>query len=136
MSERITAIEEVDTVLKNDKGYVYSMAGGFKITTERQTIELLIDESPQCCEEYGYFMSEDDIQGFVGANLLGLNIVDTGLRLEKLPEDDWDKSTNTLFVNIETDRGLLQFTAYNSHNGGYGHDAVIRTAHVEYEVEL
>ncbi len=30
-----------------------------------------------------------------------------------------------MFVNLETNVGLLQFVAYNSHNGYYGHDAVL-----------
>ena len=28
-----------------------------------------------------------------------------------------------MFVNINTSNGLLQFAAYNNHNGYYGHNA-------------
>lgn len=60
----------------------------------------------------------------------GVSITDT-----ELNEAVWQKSGldptviyyegNTMFVNIDTDRGVLQFVAYNEHNGYYGHSASV-----------
>jgi len=30
-----------------------------------------------------------------------------------------------MFVDLKTDRGKLQFVAYNEHNGYYGHEAEV-----------
>lgn len=79
-------------------------------------------------------MSEDNLDEFVGATLLGLRVIDTDGKTaseikpdEDYRDDDFDDSDgrfdNAMFVNIETDRGALQFTAYNNHNGYYGHVA-------------
>ena len=35
-----------------------------------------------------------------------------------------------MFVNVETDKGLLQFVAYNEHNGYYGHEACVISKHL------
>jgi hypothetical protein len=36
-------------------------------------------------------------------------------------------------VNIDTDRGQLQFVAYNEHNGYYGHNAVVVSKQLTHE---
>lgn len=112
--------------------YVGGREAGFRILTSAQTITLAIDDSGQCCESWGYFLTEDDTSKFVGAELRGVAITDTnrshrvfvtgwgaddGENVEHLDEGD------VMFVDIETDRGVLQFVAYNSHNGYYGHEA-------------
>jgi len=51
--------------------------------------------------------------------------------------DDDDKATSTMFINIDTSEGLLQFAAYNSHNGYYGHSVCYMiNNHVEQERTL
>jgi hypothetical protein len=52
---------------------------------------------------------------------------------KKLP--DLDKG-EAVFVNFETDRGTLQFTAYNGHNGYYGHTVYIETQKLKHEVSI
>lgn len=37
-----------------------------------------------------------------------------------------------IFVDIKTDCGTLQLAVYNSHNGYYGHEVLIRENNVEY----
>ena len=39
-------------------------------------------------------------------------------------EEDLDAGS-AMFINVETTRGLLQFAAYNEHNGYYGHDVLL-----------
>ena len=73
-------------------------------------------------------MSEDDFADFIGAQLIDIKIVDTALNVTELKMEDELKgggldAGDTMFVNINTSEGLLQFVAYNSHNGYYGHTA-------------
>lgn len=128
MNEKIVSIEEI-----LDMGEKWCKQDGFRITTNHQKIELLIDSDQQCCENWGYFLSEDDIQRFVGADLLGVTVTDTERNKEKhveLYEGD------ALFVDIETSVGVLQFVAYNEHNGYYGHRATVVSEQLKYEAYL
>lgn len=36
-------------------------------------------------------------------------------------KEDLDAGS-AMFINVETTKGLLQFVAYNEHNGYYGHE--------------
>lgn len=40
-------------------------------------------------------------------------------------------SISAMFINVETTRGLLQFAAYNEHNGYYGHDVLLVSKYEE-----
>ena len=118
--ENIISIKEVENFqLKEDS---YSKYDGFEIVTDQQTIKLGISNGQSCCEDWGYFMTEDDLSDFIGAELIGVSITDTILKTELLV-DTYDG--DSMFVNINTSAGLLQFVAYNSHNGYYGHEAVV-----------
>lgn len=133
--EKILSIKEVELELENEWG-TYS---GFEITTDNQVIKLLIQSNQQCCERWGYFMSEDDIQSFVGTHFLKLKITDTELKeglLEKHNLDDEYFEGGVMFVDIETTSGTLQFVAYNAHNGYYGHQAMIISKQLKHEERL
>ncbi len=127
MKEIIKQIIEVDNY-KEDKDSWGHMAG-FKVITNQQEILLLIDDESSCCEQWGYFWSDEDIKDFIGFELLKIEVVDTALDKEVLKkhvdvDDSWFEG-GVMFVNFETNRGTLQFTAYNNHNGYYGHEAKI-----------
>ncbi|MDD4374209.1 MAG: hypothetical protein PHG67_09855 [Bacteroidales bacterium] len=107
---------------------------GFVITTDQQEIKLGIDNGQCCCENWGYFMSEDDLSEFIGTNLISVKIVDTALKNWEEIEDMYEG--NAMFVNIETSNGLLQFVAYNEHNGYYGHEACVISKQVKEECYL
>lgn len=108
---------------------------GFKITTTEQEIYLVIDNMQCCCENFGYFMSEDNIDNFIGADLLDIKITDTiskSVTMNTLNDRCLELDDNgdidiyeggVMFVDIITSNGVLQFVAYNEHNGYYGHDA-------------
>lgn len=72
-------------------------------------------------------VSDDDIEYFIGAEYLGCSVVNTALETANYPfgveveDDGWWGECNTMFVNINTDRGVVQFAAYNIHSGYYGH---------------
>lgn len=99
---------------------------GFSINTNKQCILIGISNEKSCCELWGYFISNDDLQDFIGASILDINIVDECLNVKKLKDNcDIFFEGKVIFINIETSNGTLQFTAYNSHNGYYGHEVVV-----------
>lgn len=129
MPEMITAISEYESSTDG-----WDAEAGFKIITDQQTIILAIDDRASCCESWGYFLTEDDTEKFIGAHLLGIKITDTNRSnrqfttgwTEKIEEGKTEESLDAgdvMFVDIQTDRGTLQFVAYNAHNGYYGHEA-------------
>ena len=129
--EKILRIEQT-TFKKDPKDY--HNFNGFQVITDKQTIKLGIDDSQDCCEVTGYFWSNDKLEDFVGAKLLDIKIVDECLLKEKLKENFYEGGT--MFVDFETSKGVLQFTAYNSHNGYYGHEAVVISNQLNKEESL
>lgn len=136
MSEVIQLIEEY---AEKEGYYSYS---GFLIRTDKQEIKLLIDNDQYCCEHHGYFMSEDDLQPFVGSQLLELSVTDTALKTHLMKERGLDETSpyvyegGVMFVNISTSNGLLQFVAYNEHNGYYGHEAKVISNQLNHNITL
>ena len=119
----------------------FSGYNGFSIITNRQEIELLISNYQSCCENWGYFMNNDDLPSFIGSNILSVEITNTVLKTQKI--DDMDETSywkgtfpHTMFVNIYTDIGTLQFVAYNSHNGSYGHEAKVICKQLQHACSL
>lgn len=130
--EKILRIEEATFKKEGSK---YPTFEGYQIVTDKQTIKIGIENGQSCCEDWGYFMTEDDLTDFENAELISIDVVDTALRVEKLKELNVE-SADTMFVNFNTTKGLLQFVAYNDHNGYYGHDAIIISQQVTNEVVL
>ena len=132
--EQITKIEEHHEVIG------LSMSG-YAITTNEQVLKLMITDSQDCCENFGYFISEDDVNDFIGAELIDVKITDTELKegnLKKLELNVESESFEggVMFVDIVTSEGTLQFVAYNEHNGSYGHEAVIISKQLNHEIRL
>ena len=98
---------------------------GYLIHTKEHIIAILIDDQESCCESWGYLTSEDNIQDFVGAEILDIKIVDTVLNIKSLEDIGDLYEGGTMFVNIETAKGMFQIVAYNSHNGYYGHGVLL-----------
>lgn len=128
--------EKIKEIRPYEGGESYSREAGFEIVTDKQTIVLAIDDESCCCESWGYFLTEDETDKFIGAELRGVEITDTN-RSNKTFPTGWDSEDgenvihiedgDTMFVDIKTDRGTLQFVAYNAHNGYYGHEARVRS---------
>lgn len=109
-----------------------SNVAGFEVVTTQQTIRLLIDNDSSCCETWGIFWCNDEPAGFVGAKLRGVSLADAALNEAQMKVNDLDPSDErfdggVMFVNIDTDRGVLQFVAYNQRNGYVGHKATIHS---------
>jgi hypothetical protein len=141
MSETITAIYEykgaeydIDSEGEPMTGWGKQSEEGWKIETTEQVITLAISNGQSCCENWGYLMSEDWTGKFLEAELRGISLTDTN-RTKKTFSGKWtaemeeknptaifiEQEGQVMFVDIETDKGTLQFVAYNSHNGYYGH---------------
>lgn len=127
--EKILKIEETSFSINT-----WDSHSGFQIITNKQIIKLGISNLQSCCETWGYFLSEDDISSFIGSKIKGIEIVDTELKtkIKDMFEYGLD-SGDTLFVNIITTKGILQFVAYNAHNGYYGHHAVVISEQVTFD---
>lgn len=121
MGEKILRIEEASWPRPE---YKWSNYEGYFIITDQQTIKLGIDNGQSCCERWGYFMSQDNFDEFIGAEVLSIELADAALNVSKMKEIDMYEG-GCMFVNINTSKGLLQFTAYNEHNGYYSHEAVV-----------
>lgn len=111
--EYIEEIKELDGSTRMD---------GFKVITSEQEIILGIQNVTSCCETWGYFWCNDDVKEFIGAQVVGVTLTNEALITEKVPNI---YEGGVMFVNIETDRGILQFVCYNKHNGYYGHKATV-----------
>ena len=133
MTEIILDIKEVSGF--NDTPDSWSSYDGYKIITDKQEIFFGISNGQSCCENWGYFSTPDDLNEFIGTGLLEVKVVDTSLYTEKLKELYLDEG-QIMFVTFETTNGTLQFAAYNSHNGYYGHTAILRSIQLTDEQSL
>lgn len=120
--EKILSITEATFKIPNKD---WSQFDGYQIVTNEQTIQFGIDNEQSCCESWGSLMTNDTASEFIGANLISVSITDQALNNKKIEEIEHLDCGGVMFVNLETDKGLLQFVAYNAHNGYYGHEAVI-----------
>lgn len=120
--EKILRIEESTFTTKERSWGAYD---GFQIITDRQTIKIGISNSQSCCESFGCMITNDETKEFIGSELKSISIVDAALNNKKIEELEYLDQGGSMFVNLETSQGLLQFVAYNAHNGFYGHEAVL-----------
>ncbi|AHJ87267.1 hypothetical protein phiPsa374_009 [Pseudomonas phage phiPsa374] len=117
---KIASIEEVTFGKEHSTWYSYE---GYEITLDNgQKIKMGIDNGQSCCENWGYIISEDNLAQYVGAEYYGIEAV--GQALEHVEIKDVYEG-GIMFININTSEGVLQFVAYNEHNGYYSHQAVV-----------
>lgn len=117
--EIIKNIKEVsDVYFNNDKWGTYD---GYCIETDSRKLYFVINNEQRCRENWGYLASEDDFGSFIGSELKNVYVTDSELgTIVSNMKEDLDAGS-AMFINVETTRGLLQFAAYNEHNGYYGH---------------
>lgn len=120
MNEVILEIKEVSNP---DKHVGYD---GYLIKTDKQEIFLGVSNGQCCCESWGVVLSEDTVDDYVGGYLIDIKVTDKALNSKVLNEVYYDEG-GVMFVDLITTRGVLQFAVYNSHNGYYGHDAIVRS---------
>jgi hypothetical protein len=139
--EKILRIEEISFKGGNND---WSAKDGYQVITDTQTIKMGMDTETSCCENPGYFMSNDNLSEFEGAELYAIKLTDTALNgvdfkkggMHSNPNDpDSYFEGGIMFVTLETSKGPLQFVAYNEQNGYYGHEACViskQLNHTEY----
>lgn len=128
MREIIVFIDEMTDYKVDDEGY-----NGVLIKTNKQEILLLISSGQSCCEQAGYLTSEDDQKTFEGAEILSIETVDEGFTPKMVEAGIELDAGGIVFVNINTSKGTLQFAAYNSQNGYYGHTVKIISHQLNHE---
>ena len=102
----------------------YNNLTGLRIETDKGTIKILIDDNQQCCEDAGcdFLETPDDISKFIGAKVIKVEDVCIGLSsYEKEGEEDYETQ-----LKITTNKGVLQYAVYNSHNGYYSHATFVQ----------
>lgn len=119
----------------------YRNVAGFEVVTDKQIIKLYIDNDSSCCERWGYFWCNDELRDFIGAELRSVSLTDTALNTAQMEVNNLNPDNryfegNVMFVNLDTDRGVLQFVAYNEHNGYYGHEAKVQCTQLTHSVTL
>ena len=127
----IVCVEELND---SEGGYLVRLNDG-------EVIKLWINMVRDCCERPGYFMSEDNFNDFIGAEVLSVERVDTALKVSQVERFMYKGKLNLdeggiMFVNINTNRGTLQFVAYNQHNGYYSHSAGVVSRYLEESIYL
>ena len=120
---KILSISEDGFSRKYGNGYV-THYDGFTITTDEGQVLIGIDGSQQCCENAGYTSTLDNVEDFIGADIIKIDIVDIEYNPKELPKN-YCVDANTVFVNVHTSKGLFQVTAYNDHNGYYSHHVLV-----------
>lgn len=101
IGKRITALK-----LGDDDALHFEFADGSRMK--------LSDEGQSCCEAR-YMQTDDDLESFVGAVLLGAEIKD-GPEVE----DEHSDVHEVQFLEVNTDRGSFTMASHNEHNGYYG----------------
>ncbi len=109
---------------------------GYEIKTDSQLIKIGVSNGQACCENWGYLTTNDSLEEFIGAELLSISEVDEALNKKEIEETKYLDEGNTMFVNLETSNGTLQFVCYNSHNGYYGHTGVLISKQLEIDKYL
>lgn len=142
MKETIVSIEENGFKLQrenlwSDKPY-FADFEGFVINTNKQTIKVGIESGQSCCENYGTLSTSDDLQDFVGAELKAIVRVDDLYNATEISKEqiEYLDEGGAVFINFETSKGIFQLTAYNGHNGYYGHEAVVVSNQLNIEETL
>lgn len=99
LGEPITHVAEADNVL-----VIGLDSGSLRIW----------DDGQSCCESR-YMMTDDQLHTFVGAKLVGLEMV-AGPDLY----DEVGDAHEQMFVKVETTAGTITLVTHNEHNGYYG----------------
>lgn len=121
---KIVSIEEIEN-FETETEFGYGLFAGYRITTENFIINCLIDNRQSCCEEWGYLSSADNLSDFIGAEALTIEIIEIDNSIKN--DDSYDKEEK---INLETSKGLLQFSVYQKHNGYYTHGTIVQAIEV------
>ena len=123
------------TITHIDGNYEENGLTGLLINTNKGDIKLMISDYQCCCEDYEALFLEtpDDISKYIGATIL--SIEDICIESDKGSQCGLDAGGETQ-LKITTNRGVLQYAVYNSHNGYYDHATLMQVFNFIKEGEL
>lgn len=140
-NKTILEIKKVEDVVLKGKNYKFD---GYRLDLSGFiSIYLLIENGQSCCEDYGYISTNDNLQEFVGATILKielsseLQLVDL-TEIKKVAGMAEYSEFYAEFITIYTSRGSFQLAVYNAHNGYYGHQVccVLKNeSHIDYIID-
>lgn len=112
MHETIEKIEEVVTY--ENEGYL--------IETDKAQYTVYVggEKEASCCESWGYMSTDENLDEYIGAELLSIEEVDSNYNTKEIKLDAYN-SADTCFVRVNTSKGMFTLAVYNDHNGYYGH---------------
>lgn len=122
--KKIAKVEMVEGIKNKWDGehteLVFTMDDGYKMA--------LWDDGQSCCESR-YMTTDDDLNRFIGAELLGAEIRDG----DEPPKEDYDNCDvhEVQFLIVHTSLGDITCVTHNEHNGYYGGFSVVCTAREE-----
>ena len=117
--ELISSIKEIE---EGNLSKEYEDFEGYEIKTNKHTYALLITSGAECCEYFGYFSKPDDIEDFLGAELLKIEIVKSDCSVEEVESHSQVfQADEVQLVNFVTNFGVFQLAVYNVQDGYYGH---------------
>ena len=93
--------------------------GAELLLTFTDGLKLSVYDGGQSCCEHRYMTTDDSLDDFVGAELLGAEIADgpgTG--------DEWGDVHEVQFLKVATSKGVFTVETHNEHNGYYGGFAI------------
>lgn len=104
----------IELFIKTLEGTMHAPVGSYVIQGVRGEI--------YCCKEDIFLETYEPV---LERELKNVYVTDTKLgTIVSNMKEDLDAGS-AMFINVETTRGLLQFAAYNEHNGYYGHDVLL-----------
>lgn len=93
--------------------------GALRLTFTDGNKLLLMDNGRSCCESR-YMRTDDELQGYVGATLIGVETKD-GPEVE----GEYGDSHEQQFLEVQTSKGVLTLVCHNENNGYYGGFALV-----------
>ena len=67
----------------------YSEYDGYEISTDENQYYVLINNGQSCCENWGYLSSDDNLDYFVGAELIEVKLTDVALNQKVVEESNY-----------------------------------------------
>lgn len=103
---------------------------GALIATNKRYIYFAIDNEKGCCEYFGFLgWDAEDANDLIGDSLRHLKFS------YKEELDNHDDFKQTWFIDIQCSGLSLTLTAYNAHNGYYGHEVKCFQIHLDHNLK-
>lgn len=104
----------------------YGSYDGYELETDKNKFYILIENEQNCCEDWGYLSTNDNIKDYIGKTIKKVVLTDTNLSNKEFDELEYLDCGGVQFVTFYlTDGDILQLAVYNAHNGYYGHNIII-----------